>query len=103
MRLIDADELKKEFATIPVMYQSQDIHELIDNAPTIDAVPIVDKELIDELKLLARYLSAPVVYLDGKSGYFRIKSGGTKQEVYKRFFNAHFFLRGLINRLEGKE
>ena len=62
---------------------------------------IDDKELIDELKLLERYLSVPIVFLDGE--YFSIKSGGTKQEVYKRFFNAKYFLSWLINRLEGEE
>lgn len=64
---------------------------------------IDDKELIDELKLLERYLSAPVVYPDPQSEYFCVKSGGTKQDVYKRFYNAKFFLSGLINRLEGEE
>lgn len=58
------------------------------------------EDLIDELKLLERYLSVPVVYPDEKSGYFCVKSGGTKQEVYKRFFNAKYFLKGLLSRLE---
>lgn len=59
------------------------------------------EELIDELKLLERYLSVPVVYPNGE--YFCIKSGGTKQEVYKRFFNAKYFLKGLLNRWEGED
>lgn len=58
------------------------------------------EDLIDELKLLERYLSVPVVYPDEQSGYFCVKSGGTKQEVYKRFFNAKFFLKGLLDRWE---
>lgn len=62
--------------------------------------PIDVEKLISELKLLERYLSVPVVYLDNQSGYFCIKSGGTKQEVYKRFFNAQYFLKGLLNDLE---
>jgi len=61
------------------------------------------EDLIDELKLLERYLSVPVVYLDEQSGYFCIKSGGTKQEVYKRFFNARYFLKGLLTRWEGED
>lgn len=64
---------------------------------------IANKELIDELKCLEKYLSAPVVYPDPQSEYFCVKSGGTKQDVYKRFYNAKFFLEGLIHRLEGEE
>ena len=57
--------------------------------------------LITELKFLERYLSTPIVYPDEQSGNFCIKSGGTKQEVYRRFFNAKYFLKNLIRRLEG--
>lgn len=64
-----------------------------------DALPAI----IVELKLLERYLSVPVIYMDNQSGYFCIKSGGTKQEVYKRMYNASSFLKGLIDKLEGKE
>ena len=59
--------------------------------------------LITELKLLERYLSVPIVYLDEQSGNFCIKSGGTKQELYRRYFNAKYYLKNLIGRLEGED
>lgn len=63
---------------------------------------IYNDVIVGKLKMLEDYLSVPIVFLD-KSGFFQIKSGGRKQDVYKRFYNARYFVRALIADLEDED
>ena len=94
MRLVDLDDPRIKWAEIV----DDEGNDITLNLVTNKFIPV--ENIIVTLKVLKRYLSAPVIYIDGKSGYYCIKSGGTKQGVYERMYNAGFFLKDFIDKLE---
>ena len=102
MRLIDADELDVSLYRISKGYSQYDtmmfyeISDLIDDAPTIEAIPMEYIEKFTATKNVPSLTVRIVLEIPEDKVYEMVKEWRWDHE-------ARFFLEGLINRLEDEE